>query len=111
MSLPSLEENAIKSLLYTADGSCTCFRMSIDVSKNLYTKYNIKSISITIPSDVMANQGCSLEQLPKIIEIALIDKSDNLDYNHPLCRNVICFDNCEDLMKDIHKLVNYSTPE
>ena len=106
--LPSTDEHHIKSLLYTADGECTCFRIAVDISKPLYTKYDIKAISVAVPSDAMGNRECSLEDLPPVIEIALIgNESDNLVYNHPLCEDVIHCGNCEELVTDINTLVNY----
>ena len=53
--LPSPDEDIIKSLLYTADGSTLGFRMSIEKSQNLYMKYGIKAISLIIPQDAIGN--------------------------------------------------------
>ena len=106
--LPSTDEDDIKRLLYTADGGCTCFRISVDISKPLYTKYDIKAISVAVPIDASGNQECSLEDLPAEIEIALIgNESDNLVYYHPLCEDVIRCGDCEELVTYINTLVNY----
>ena len=106
--LPSTDEDDIKSLLFTAEGRCTCFRISVDIFKTLYTKYDIKAISVAVPSDAIGNRECSLEDLPREIEIALIgNESGSLVYNHPLCKDVIRFGNCEELVKYINTLVNY----
>ena len=99
ISLPSPDVDNIKSLLYTADGTCTSFHISIDNDQNLYTKYDIKAISVIIPLDASSNQECSLDNLPRVIEIALIDNaSDSLTYTHPLCPDVERFINCDELV-------------
>ena len=108
ISLPSPDVDNIKSLLYTADGTCTSFRISIDNDRNLYTKYDIKAISVIIPQDATSNQECSLDDLPRVIEIALIGKdSDSLTYTHPHCPDVLLFWNCDELVSSINELVNY----
>ena len=108
ISLPSPDVDNIKSLLYTADGTCTSFRISIDNDRNLYTKYDIEAISVIIPQDATSNQECSLDDLPRVIEIALIGKdSDSLTYTHPHCPDVLLFWNCDELVSSINELVNY----
>ena len=105
--LPSPKEDNIKSLLYTAEGECASFRITVHTSKILYRKYNIGKISVTIPSDTMSNRECSLQNLPRIIEIALVDKDNNLNYNHPLCNDVKRFENCQELVNEINFLVDH----
>ena len=100
VSLPPLED--------INKGSCKrTFNMFIDKSKKLYTKYGIKSLNIAIPTDDVGNRKCSREELPQVIEIALVDISDNLIYDHPMCGGVRRFMNFEDLVKMINILVDY----
>ena len=48
------------------------------------------------------------ENLPETIEIALLDKSDKLNYNHPVCDNVLSFTSCKKLLIGIDNLINYN---
>ena len=95
----------LQSLLYTADGKTNSFRISVDHSKLLYRKCDIKSINITIPADLMENQvNCSLEDLPQVIEIQSVPISDDDDYNS---LDAEChFDTCEGLVEEINTLVD-----
>ena len=81
--------------------------MFIEKSKKMYTKYGIKSLNIAIPTDDVGNRKCSREDLPQVIEIGLVDISDNLIYDHPMCSGVRRFMNFEDLVKMINILVDY----
>ena len=55
----------------------------------------------------MGNRKCSLEDLPQVLGIALVEISHNLKYNHLLCDGVRRFMNFEDLVKMINILVDY----
>ena len=106
--LPSPDEDIIKSLLYTADGSTLGFRMSIEKSQNLYMKYGIKAISLIIPQDATGNQDCSIDNLPRVIETALIDnRSNGLTYTHPLCKDVLRFVTTDEVVISINELIDY----
>ena len=104
ISLPALE------LLYASEGQFRSFRILVDNSKILYTKYGIKSISVIIPWDslTLRSDEYSPKHLPETIEIALLDKSDKLNYNHPVCNDVLSFTNYEELLIGIDKLINYN---
>ena len=100
VSLPPLED-------INKDSRKRTFNMFIDKSKKLYTKYGIKSLNIAIPTDDVGNKKCSIEDLPQVTEIALVDISDNLIYDHTLCDGVRCFMNFEDLVKMINISVDF----
>ena len=106
--LPSPDDDIIKSLLYTADGTTSSFRISVEKSRNLYSKYGINAISVTVPQDATGNQDCCLDDLPKEIEIALVDNTSNaLTYIHPMCCDVLRFITTDELVISINELVNY----
>ena len=100
VSLPPLED--------INKGSCKrTFNMFIDKSKKLYTKYGIKSLNIAIPTDDVGNRKCSIEDLWQIIEIALVNISENLIYDLPSCNGVRHFMNFEDLVMVINISIDY----
>ena len=105
ISLPSPEEDRIKSLLFTADGLITRFKMSVAQNTTLYIKYGVEAISVIVPIDAGENQECSLEHLPQIIEIALLSISGSITYDHPRHSDTTQFTTCEELIKELETLI------
>jgi len=96
-----------------------CFRIKLLEDTSAYQNYNIRTISISIPPDTnrfrvhdATEQGINNTQFiirkMYIMEIALMDKDNDITYKHPLCDNVLQYDSFDSLIKGIEEIRDYT---
>ena len=96
-----------------------CFRIKLLEDTFAYKNYNIRTISISIPPDTnrfrvhdATEQGINNTQFiirkMYIIEIALMDKDNDITYKHPRCDNVLQYDSFDSLIKGIEEIRDYT---
>ena len=85
-----------------------CFRLDVGKETVLYNKYGIHKVSVSVPTDAYGNRieydDVSAVNLPKTIEVALVDKEGQLTYGHPLVEDVVRFESVGDLVDFLKNL-------
>ena len=86
------------------------FRVKVPSYSNLF-KMGIRYISQSVVPDTLGNRsvdGSATQNLAETYEIALIDFSGNISYEHPLCPNVLTAEDLPELIGLYKELFSYA---